>query len=114
MLHIDERAARWFIQGRASGEPMTADKAAAVLNELFAADPGAADRLFKARVPCNEGVANHPTVVCRPTDGGHEVGILGVLNGILARDDPGGSGVVAVVDHFTQKLMGFEAVGFGD
>ena len=110
MRTYDERLARWVVNGTASGEPMAAETAVEVLNELFEMDPEAADRLFNARVPCNETLADHPTVVCRPTTTGHEVGLLGVINGILAREDPCGSGVAALVDPETKRLMGFAPI----
>lgn len=108
---MQELAMRWLVNGAASGEPMKAETAVTVLNELFAADPEGATRLFNARVPVNDAVADHPTIVCRPLDGGgHELGVIGVLNGILSREDPCGSGVAALQDVDTKALTGFTAV----
>jgi hypothetical protein len=111
MREVDERTARWFVQGASSGEPMTVEKAVGVLNELFALDPGAADRLFRVRTPCNAAAANHPSItVAGDAESGFAVGILGVINGILMRDDPAGSGVAACWDPEADRLVGFRAV----
>jgi hypothetical protein len=49
------------------------------LNELVKVDVQAIDELIEKRVPCNQKMIDHPTVVC--LEG--KVGLLGVLNGIL-------------------------------
>jgi hypothetical protein len=110
MRDCDERTAKWVIGGVASGEPMTVEKAAEVLNELYALDPEAADRLFTVRVPCNAAAASHPSIVVRDDPGGYTVGLIGVLNGVLRREDPCGSGVATVRDAETGVLVGFRSV----
>jgi len=107
---MNERQAKWVVLGTGSGEPMSAETAVAVLNELFALDPDGTRRLVDARVPCNRGVADHPTVICGPTGDGFEVGLIGVLNGILGREDPCGSGVATLTDRETGELLGFTPI----
>ena len=55
-----------------------------VLESAFRADPDAIEALICRRLPCNEALADHQSVMVgtRP-DGSFEVGLLGVLNGIL-------------------------------
>lgn len=74
------------------------------LNSMVAADPEAMRALVEHRVPCNEAMADHPTVqVGRRRDPGpygdrpFEVGMLGVLNGILGTQGEGGPGYLASV-----------------
>lgn len=107
---MNEQQAKWVVQGVGSGEPMGVEATVAVLNELFALDPAGTARLVEARVPVNDAVADHPTVPVFPTPDGCRLGILGVLNGILMREDPCGSGVAALLDRETKQLLGFEPV----
>jgi hypothetical protein len=53
------------------------------LNEAYEADAPAINDLIEHRVPCNERLADHPTIQVggNPT----EVGMLGVINGIVER-----------------------------
>lgn len=59
----------------------------ASLNKAVAADPMAMHALYTFRVPCNATLADHPHIVCQPLSNaeneviGHQVGLLGVLNG---------------------------------
>jgi hypothetical protein len=80
---VTERQAKWAVQGVASGTPMGAAAAAEVLNELLASDPAGTAQLVEAGP-----------------------GLLGVVNGILRREDPHGSGVAAVRDDWGW-LLGF-------
>lgn len=106
----DERAARWVVLGVASGEKMGVETVVNVLNQLFELDPAAADQLVEARVPCNDDVVDHPTISVAGDYGSGRVGLLGVLNGILMREDPSGSGVASVRDGGV--LLGFVPVAF--
>lgn len=55
------------------------------LNDTFDADQVALLGLISHRVPCNDTLRDHPFVVCGRSDaGGSDVGIVGVLNGLLA------------------------------
>lgn len=55
-----------------------------VVNEAISDDPSAMRALFENRVPCNERLANHPSiqVMMESEEVGNTVGILGLLSGI--------------------------------
>jgi hypothetical protein len=66
---------------------VTVESIVGLLNEMFALDPAATRGLVMHRVPCNEALVEHPTVVVSeiPTDTDkveRTVGMVGVLNGI--------------------------------
>lgn len=69
---------------------VTITEVVALLNELVALDPDAMHALVESRVPCNDALADHPTVqVSSRVDGdgsGYEFGILGALNGLFGTD----------------------------
>lgn len=69
-------------------EPVTALDAIRVLNRIHAADPTVLPQLIAYRVPCNEALADDPTVQVGeiPDSDGWQVGFLGVLNGIFGVD----------------------------
>ncbi len=57
-----------------------------VLNEAFAADPYAMHSLVVNQVPCNQTLADHPTVQVSDTPLPYKarvVGMLGVVNGVV-------------------------------
>ena len=87
------------------------DIALQVLNEAYEADCAAMHALICNRVPCNQALADHPTIQVgtnnvTPT---FDVGMLGVINGIIDRltgkrvaakfSEPDGSG--------QSRLVGF-------
>ena len=57
-----------------------------ILNEAYAADPAAMHALIVNRVPCNQPLADHPTVQVETnavaSGESFAVGMLGVINGI--------------------------------
>ena len=75
------------------------------LNEIAARDQEAVCRLMlDARVPCNDALADHPSVQVRSREGEpHTLGVLGLLNGLIGTIDEGpkkGWGLItAVVDE---------------
>ena len=79
---------------------MKAEEVVEFLQELIELDPEAVAELVAARVPCSRALADHPTVqVGAAKDGGFEVGILGVLNGMCGtRKDSTGFVSVLVDD----------------
>lgn len=90
------------------------------LNELIELDRPAIAVLIANRVPCNEALANHPTVQVGAQHGGYHVGLLGVLNGYMGTYDEGprkGFGAIAAVfedgagDEVGQQLTGFTLLG---
>lgn len=67
---------------------VTQSISAQVLNEAYARDPAAIHALLCNHVPCNAALVDDPHVACLPngvTPQAHfTVGMLGVINGILA------------------------------
>lgn len=54
-----------------------------VLNRIHEKDPTVLPALINYRVPCNDVLAEDPTVQVGITpEGGWEVGLLGILNGV--------------------------------
>lgn len=52
------------------------------LNSLLEVDRSAIAALVANHVPCNQALADHPTVQVGAQGGGHHVGLLGILNGL--------------------------------
>lgn len=64
---------------------VSADDIVRLLNDAAALDQDAMRHLIEQRVPCNTALADHPTIQVGSTpDGGAEVGLLGIVNGIAA------------------------------
>lgn len=85
-------------------------QAVQVLNEAFECDPEAILGLIRTRIPCNDDLADHPTiqVALEPylrSMHATTVGFLGVLNGIL--ETMTGHKVAAVFDQ-QQQFRGFD------
>jgi hypothetical protein len=75
------------------------------LNELVNLDRNAVQQLVAQRVPCNEGIVNHPTAqVPMDEELSPCIGLLGVLNGLV-----GGGYIVAVYDNDNGQLQYFLA-----
>jgi hypothetical protein len=97
---------------------LTAEKAAEVLNEALKLDQAATSQLLLTRSICNDELADHPKIYCRarPFFGGpnskrrqaYSVGMLGLLNGILA--SAGSEKVVSAVidDADPKKIVEFQ------
>lgn len=105
--------------GRERAETELVDRAIAVLNRVHAADPKVLPRLISYRVACNRAVADDPAVQVglrkhpgregRPdSPDTFEVGLLGIVNGILGvQPDTEYGWVAAVYDDTTRELTGF-------
>ena len=80
----------------------------AVLNEALELDQEAVQKLIDYRVPCNDDLADHETIqVLANEDGSNtRVGLLGIINGILGKDEDSGWGYVAA-EYRDEKLVGF-------
>lgn len=91
---------------------MTARKTADVLNEMLALDNSATAGLFSRFVPCNEALAEHPTVQVRKLCDNTIVGLLGVLNGILLRGQS--EDVVVAVWDDCEDLIRFETKPYSE
>jgi hypothetical protein len=85
-----------------------ANAVVAYLNELLEADRVAIAALVSNRVPCNAGLADHPTCQVQCQNGGTYVGLLGLLNGLCGVIDSGpyagAGGIVSVFEP--DDLMG--------
>lgn len=75
-----------------------ANRCVALLNEVLEKDPELAECLVEGRFPCNDAIAEHPTIqVGLYTEDGKfdnvngvpRVGILGILNGLCGAYDDG-------------------------
>lgn len=53
-----------------------------LLNELLETDRAAIAALTANRVPCNQKIADHPTVQVASQNDGYTLGMIGLLNGI--------------------------------
>ena len=58
-----------------------------VLNKAYTADPAAIHSIVNLRVPCNQILADHPTIQVGVNQFGSnesfDVGLVGILNGII-------------------------------
>lgn len=58
------------------------------LNETLALDPDFVQALVTYRPPCNQALADHPTIpVGKAEQGGFKTGFIGVLNGYLSSQE---------------------------
>lgn len=85
---------------------ITPDDAIALLNDAYASDPGAMARLVEARVPCNEELADHPTVQVGHRNNSYTVGLMGIINGLFGVDVRG-NGIIAASYDDNSNLTGF-------
>jgi len=85
------------------------DRTIAFLNELKDADPQAVKALIETRVPCNDALANHPTVQvqAREDETGYAVGLLGVLNGLIGADTDGWGFICVKIDDGDGSVIEF-------
>lgn len=92
---------------------ITPQDAVDLLNSMVAADQLATHVLVEDRQPCNELLAQHPTVQVSGTkrtendDIKYEVGLLGVINGLFGVDDTGYGAIEANFDA-GGNLVGFQ------
>lgn len=92
-----------------------AERIVAYLNELVELDRQAIAALIANRVPCNEGVANHPSCQVGKQHGEYHVGLLGILNGLCGVYEDGphkGWGGIAAEFQFEKAGELGNLVGF--
>jgi hypothetical protein len=82
------------------------------LNEIAGHDPVAMGKLIDARVPCNDALADHPSVQVHDFDDDKPpvVGMLGILNGLVGTIDDGpkkGWGFITAVCEDDGSVSGF-------
>lgn len=82
-----------------------AQHAVNVLNEALAADPATISALVDFRIPCNQKLADHPTIQVAGPEDKPRVGLLGIINGMVSRQT--GHKVAAAFDE-NNKLLGFQ------
>ena len=79
---------------------VTSKDAVNLLNEMLEADAEALQSLVEDRCPCNEAMAEHPTIQVGERTGEPlaekrwEVGLLGVMNGLFGIDEAGAGEIV--------------------
>jgi hypothetical protein len=81
------------------------------LNDMAKCDPCAFACLLCIRVPCNQSLADHPTCQVGRSNGGHIVGLIGILNGLAGNYDDGpkkGWGAIAAVFDPASDVGGHE------
>lgn len=86
------------------------DWALNILNSALACDNQAITNLVESRVICNEALANHPCILARNKNNGHyDIGILGIINGMIGVDEKTGYGhITAVYDEEEKIVLRFE------
>jgi hypothetical protein len=78
------------------------------LNEILDLDRSCIECLIANRIPCNEELAEHPTV---QVSSNYSVGILGLINGYLGSYDDGqhaGWGPITAIYDTNDRLIRFE------
>lgn len=83
-----------------------------LMNEALEADQTAISNLINHRVPCNETLADHPTIQCGIRSpaalSDTTVGLLGILNGICGIKPDGYGYVYACMDGVFNVVIKFE------
>ena len=90
---------------------ISVDTAIDFLNEALRCDPQAIKNLILTKVDCNATMANHPTIQCGKKDAGngHEVGPLGLINGLFGTKEDGWGYICAIFDDTSYtNLLRFE------
>ena len=88
-------------------ESVTIDEALELLNRANEADPDAMRALVDARVPCNQKLADDPTIQVGRYQGSHRVGVLGILCGLFGVDDESWGAIGAELDVKTKRVARF-------
>lgn len=92
-------------------ESITVDDVLDVLNRATEADPEAMRALVRDRVPCNQQLADDPTIQVGVKRGSPRVGLLGIINGLFGIDGKGWGPIMAEVEVGTQRVKRFVRVG---
>jgi len=78
------------------------------LNDLVRTDPEVMHALLETREVCNEAMVNHPTAQVSVQDGQFpQLGLLGILNGLVGVGSDGWGYIAGCYDDTTNKLTGF-------
>lgn len=104
--HLAKQAEAWLTQAT-SVAPHGVYQAVDLLNRALRHDPEAVALLVEHRVTANEDLMNDPTIQCiRTAVGAHEVGLLGIINGIFGIRKDSVGWIAAVFDGDT--ILRFE------
>ena len=79
-------------------------KAIEVLNDVLERDPVAITQLVNLRVDCNPQLVNHPTIQSSVYHGTSKVGVLGLINGIVANSPSGVIGAEGSIERDTGQF----------
>lgn len=80
-------------------------KVVSFLNELLEIDTLAVEHLIEHRVPCNEGMAEHPSVQVIGDGPLYRVGLLDLLNGLFSTDEKGPIAAVYDDDDCLERFI---------
>jgi len=86
------------------------------LNEIASHDKAAMEQLIEERVPCNDQMADHPSVQVSVRNGTTMVGALGIINGVVGTIPAGplkGWGYVAAVFDDDNNFVRFRRTDVG-
>jgi len=79
-------------------QSVSIEDAIELLNELLILDNNAIGALVANRVPCNELIADHYSVQVEQRNGGFNVGLLGIINGLFGVDEDGWGAITCEFD----------------
>jgi len=88
-------------------DSITPQEVCDLLNELIELDPTAIGALMINCVPCNEGIADHPTVQVYERHQGFTLGVLGLINGPFGIDSKGWGQIAYSLDAETWEMQFF-------
>ncbi len=89
---------------RTAAMPDPVTRAVAVLNEALERDPEAMRQLINFRAECNSSLAQHPFIQVSQYDGVYRIGLLGLINGLLADSPTGAIGCKGMMDEKTGRF----------
>lgn len=89
-------------------DQLVAERVLKIMNEAIALDKAAISALIFNRVPCNEALANHPTIAVGSRWGGYTIGLMGILNGLCGTQKIAAQFGVDEVDTITGDLLNFK------
>jgi hypothetical protein len=89
-------------------ETVSITDACALLNELLKLDPDCVYALVMNRIPCNEALLNHPTVMVQQYKSSSAVGLLGILNGLFGVREDGFGAICVEMDDENKQIICFK------
>ena len=84
-----------------------------VLNRAVEADAVAMEKLCSSRTPCNQALADDPTIQVGTWEGETTVGMIGVLNGLFGINEHGWGAIGAIFES-DGSLSGFKRTSPAD